>query len=71
MKKVLSLFALCAMFAFAGCAKNKEEQKHVKSKEHVKKEQKKKDHKKKDHSKKKMNASHADSKKKSMYKKEK
>lgn len=49
MKKVLSLFALCAMFAFAGCAKNKDEQKSKPmKKEHVKKDHKKKDKKKKE-----------------------
>lgn len=38
MKKVLSLFALCAMFAFAGCNKDKKSEKH----KPVKKEQVKK-----------------------------
>ena len=51
MKKVLSLFALCAIFAFAGCAKKKGEEKPKQmKKEHVKKE--KKDKSKEDKSKK-------------------
>ena len=38
MKKVLSLFTLCAIFAFAGCCKNKEEKHKSTKKEHTKKE---------------------------------
>lgn len=38
MKKVLSLFAFCAMVAFAGCTKKKSEEKP----KHVKKEHKEK-----------------------------
>jgi len=45
MKKVLSLFALCAMFAFAGCAKKKGEEKPKQmKKEHMKKADKSKKH---------------------------
>ena len=49
MKKVLSLFALCAMFAFAGCNKDKstEKSKYPK-KDHMKKDRMKKDHMKKE-----------------------
>lgn len=44
MKKVLSLFALCAMFAFAGCAKKKGEEKpKYPKKEHMKKDKKHKE----------------------------
>jgi hypothetical protein len=38
MKKVLSLFALCAMFAFTGCSKKEKAEHKPTKKEHMKKE---------------------------------